>query len=100
LGCPQQAFGIFVRCAAQNTMLAIFPAPMRIFACGNFFIRRLSLFQQRISSLCEVFSPPLCRRLFFLTLLRDTLISADGFILIYLSTVIAQLWRQSGENIS
>ena len=31
LGCPQQAFGIFARCAAQNTMLAIFVALSRSF---------------------------------------------------------------------
>ena len=59
------------------------------------------MFQQRIPSLCEAFfSAALSAVIFSLTLMRDTLISADGFILIYLSAVIAQLGRQSGENIS
>jgi len=49
LGCPQQAFGIFARCAAQNTMLVIFVALWRIFpACGIYTSRRLSMLRQRI----------------------------------------------------
>ncbi|WP_205521536.1 hypothetical protein, partial [Ruminococcus flavefaciens] len=74
LGCPQQAFGIFARCAAQNTMLVIFVALSRIFS---------SLWDLHISQafdapssnleLCDFNLRRLCRRLYSLTLLRDAL---------------------------
>ena len=49
LGCPQQAFGIFARCAAQNTMLVIFVALWRIFFPPELIsLLRLSMLRQRI----------------------------------------------------
>ena len=48
LGCPQQAFGIFARCAAQNTMLVIFVALWRIFSPELISMLRLSMLRQRI----------------------------------------------------
>ena len=48
LWCPQQAFGIFARCAAQNTMLVIFVALWRIFSPELISLLRLSMLRQRI----------------------------------------------------
>ena len=106
LGCPQQAFCIFVRVRRKIQCLLFFLRCYFSCADAHFSPAVTSLsagfwcFSSEFPRSARPFSPPLCRRLFFLTLMRDTLISADGFILIYLSAVIAQLGRQSGENIS
>jgi hypothetical protein len=74
LGCPQQAFGIFARCAAQNTMLVIFVALWRIFlACGICVSRRLSMLRQRIRGANATSLTAASVGGISLTLLRDAL---------------------------
>ena len=73
LGCPQQAFGIFVRCAAQNTMLVIFVALWRIFFAWAFLSAQAFDAPSANLELCDLISPPHRRRSFSLTLLRDAL---------------------------
>jgi len=83
LGCPQQAFGIFARRAAQNTMLVIFVALLRVFSPELFSLLRLSLFRQRIGAVRLSFSLP----------------SFGGIIIVnWLGAIIAQSGRQFDES--
>ena len=99
LGCPQQAFGIFARCAAQNTMLVIFVALLRIFlACGICISRRLSMLRQRIWSYATSLSAALVgghtRSLSCVML--SIIITLE--IVIWYGAVIAQSGRQFDES--
>ncbi len=100
LGCPQQAFGIFARCAAQNTMLVIFVALWRIFpACGICISRRLSMLRQRIWSYATYTLRRFSRRSYSLTLRRDALNIITTNILNEVGAVSAQSRRRFYENI-
>lgn len=99
LGCPQQAFGIFARCAAQNTMLVIFVALWRIFfrlslsLCSGFRCS-VSEFVERMRHL----SPPLRSAVSRSrsSVMPSIIIGVN--ILNWYGAVIAQSGRQFGES--
>ena len=98
LGCPQQAFGIFARCAAQNTMLVIFVALWRIFFPPELIsLLRLSMLRQRIRGANATSLTAASVGGISPTLLRDALNIIGVNILNWYGAVIAQSGRQFDE---
>ncbi len=99
LGCPQQAFGIFARCAAQNTMLVIFVALWRIFFPPELIsLLRLSMLRQRIRGANATSLTAASVGGISPTLLRDALNIIGVNILNWYGAVIAPSGRQFGES--
>ena len=99
LGCPQQAFGIFARCAAQNTMLVIFVALWRIFFPPELIsLLRLSMLRQRIRGANATSLTAASVGGISLTLQRDALNIITLEIVIWYGAVIAQSGRQFDES--
>lgn len=82
-------------------MLAIFSAALHA-ALPVGFIADFSCVMQEIGAvrLSVSFMPLIHSAVILLTLRRDALILTDNIIVKYIGAVIAQLGRQSGENIS
>ena len=97
LGCPQQAFGIFARCAAQNTMLVIFVALWRIFSPELISMLRLSMLRQRIRGANATSLTAASVGGISLTLQRDAIYIITLEIVNWYGAVIAQSGRQSYE---